>query len=289
MNQHPNKNINNIRYAFWGTPEVSRQTLDKLFNASYVPTVIITSKDTRSGRGMHITESPVSIWAKENKIECLKPDKLDKDFTDQLKKYNLDLSIVIAYGKILREEIIKIPRLGTLNIHYSLLPKNRGASPVEESLLNGDKSTGVSLQQMRFELDSGPIICDEILDIDIKDTKKELLAKLTNLGANLLIRELPNIMSGNINPKQQLEKDATFCTKIKKENGEIDISGDGWLNYNKYRAFYGWPGVYFFSLKNGKKIRVKIMKAKYENNSFIIERVIPENKKEMSYEDFIKY
>lgn len=268
-----------LNFAFLGTPLLSSQTLDILKKNGYIPSIIVTSPDRQSGRGLHMAESPVGIWAKENNIKCLKPEKINQEFIDEFEKLNIDLSIVVAYGKILPEKLITTPKLGTINIHYSLLPKYRGASPLEATLLNSDTTTGVSIQQMAFKLDSGPIIAEEKIDIGIKDTKEELKNKLINLGGNLLSRILPKIINKEIIPRIQDESLATYCKKIKKEDGEININGDAILNYNKYRAFYGWPGIFFF--KNGK--RIKITKAKYENDSFVIERVIPEGKKEIDF------
>ena len=280
--------MENYNFAFWGTPEVSSKTLDILFNGGYIPKIIITSPESRSGRGMHINKTPVEIWAIEHNIQCLKPEKIDNDFIKEFNDFNIDLSIVVAYGKILPENIIQLPKLGTINIHYSLLPKYRGASPLEGALLNGDTTTGISIQQMVFKLDSGPIIKEIEVPIDIDATKEELRASLIKLGGEALCSILPDIYNKNINPKYQEEEKATFCKKIKKEDGLINPSINQKENYNKYRAFYGWPGVYFFTQKDNKDIRIKIVKAKYENDSFIIERVIPEGKKEISYQDFLK-
>lgn len=279
--------MNNIKFAFLGTPDVASQTLDILKENGYLPYIIITSPDKASGRGLEMHETPVSIWAKENNIKTLKPEKITPEFIEEFKKLELDLSIVVAYGKILPEDLISIPKLGTINIHYSLLPKYRGASPLESALLNGDTDTGVSIQQMAFKLDSGPIISEEKVIIDINDTKDKLKNKLIKIGGELLCSIIPNIIDKKINTKGQDETLASFCKKIKKEDGEINLDKNQKDNWNKYRAFYGWPGVYFFKEKNGKQIRIKITHAKYENDSFIIERVIPEGKKEISYKDFL--
>ena len=277
-----------FNFAFWGTPELSRQTLDIIFHNGYTPSVIITSPDTRSGRGMHLNKTPVSLWADEHKIKCLKPEKITDEFIEEFNKFNIDLSIVVAYGKILPEKIINITVFGTINIHYSLLPKYRGASPLESTLLNGDTKTGISIQQMVFKLDSGPIIKEVEIPINITDTKEDLRKKLIKLGAETLCDILPDIINKKINPKNQKDEDATFCKKIKKEDGLINLEDDPKGIYNKYRAFFGWPGIYFFAKQKDKLIRVKIVKAKYENNSFIIERVIPEGKKEINYSDFLR-
>lgn len=277
-----------LKFAFFGTPLLSSQTLNILENNGYVPSIIVTSPDAKSGRGMKINQSPVSIWATAHNIKCLKPERIKQDFINEFKNFNIDLSIVVAYGKILPETLINIPKLGTINIHYSLLPKYRGASPLEATLLNGDTITGVSIQQMAFKLDSGPIIADKKISIDINETKDDLKNKLTDLGGNLLCEIIPKIINKSIIPKDQDESQIIYCTKINKEDGEINLSGDPIVNYNKYRAFYGWPGVYFFITKHDKKIRIKIKQAIFENGLFIIKRVTPEGKKEINYEDFLK-
>ncbi len=281
-------NTDKLNFAFFGTPDVASETLEILKNNGYLPSIIITSPDKPAGRGLHLTPSPVSIWASNNSIPVYKPEKINEEFIIEFTKHNIVLSIVVAYGKILPEKLIGIPQLGTINIHYSLLPKYRGASPLEASLLNGDNITGVSIQQMVFKLDSGPILALKEISIDINDNKFDLKNKLVALGGELLCKIIPDIINKTITPIFQDESKATFCTKIKKENGELDLNDNSLFNYNKYRAFYGWPGVYFFSIKHGIKIRVKIKEAAYENNLFIIKKVTPEGKKEISYSDFLK-
>jgi len=273
-----------LKFAFWGTPEISSKTLEILKENGYIPSLIITSPDRPAGRGLHLNPSSVSIWAQKHNIPCLKPEKINTNLFHE----DFDLFIVVAYGKILPETIINLPKLGTINIHYSLLPKYRGASPLEACLLNGDDITGVSIQQMVFALDSGPILAEKVVDVDINDTKNNLQDKLIEEGGNLLCGILPDIINKNINPKIQDESKATYCKKINKADGAIDPLGYPNLNWNKYRAFYGWPGTYFFTEKQGKKIRIKITKAQYENNSFVIEKVVPEGRKEISYQDFLR-
>lgn len=278
--------MNNLNFVFFGTPEVASKTLDILKANEYLPSLIVTAPDKPQGRKMIITPPPVKIWAEENHIPYLQPEKITPEFIQELKVRtsptgaSYDLFIVVAYGKILPEELIKMPKLGTINIHYSLLPKYRGASPVEASLLNGDTETGVSIQQMEFKLDSGPILAEEKIEININDTKDILREKLIKIGGNLLCNILPDLRERKIKGKIQDESQATFCKKIKKEDGEIDPKGNDKENWNKYRAFFGWPGVFFF--KEGK--RIKITKARYENNSFVIERVIKEGGKETKYQ-----
>ncbi len=270
---------NNLNFIFFGTPEVASKTLGILKASGYWPSLIITAPDKPKGRKMIITPPPVKVWAIENNIPYLQAEKINKEFLDKLSTFNFQLSIVVAYGKILPEELIGMPKLGTINIHYSLLPKYRGASPLEQALLNGDERTGVSIQQMEYKLDSGPIIAEQEIEINIAETKEELRKKLIKIGGNLLIENLPNIINGNIEPKQQNESEATFCKKIKKEDGFIDLNDDPMHLYNKYRAYFGWPGIFYF--KDGK--RIKITKARYENDQFIIEKIIKEGGKETNY------
>jgi methionyl-tRNA formyltransferase len=284
--------MTNIKFAFFGTPEVASQTLDILLANNLLPSLVITSPDKRAGRDLKLTPSPVSIWAKDHNIKCLKPEKLDDIFLDELFRLTdqekIDIYLVVAYGKILPETLIKYPPKKTINVHYSLLPKYRGASPLESAILNGENQTGVTIQEIEYKLDSGPILATQKIPIDIMTTKAKLKEELIEGGANLLIRTLNQIKDGTINKIPQDENQATFCGKIKKEDGLIDPLGDDLANWNKYRAFYGWPGIYFFADKKDKKIILKITQASFVDNKFIIEKVIPENKKEINYSDFIK-
>lgn len=274
---------NNLNFVFFGTPEVASKTLEILKQAGYFPSLIVTSVDKPEGRKMVMTPSPVKIWALQNNIPIFQPEKIDENFIEKIEQLNFDLSIVVAYGKILSERLINLPRSGTLNIHYSLLPKYRGASPVESALLNGDLITGVSIQKMVYKLDSGPVVDSSSIEISLEDNRQSLRDKLIEIGGNLLIKILPDYLENKLNLIEQDDSQATFCHKIKKEDGEINIDGNDSENYNKYRAFFGWPGVFFFKEINGKKTRFKITKARYENNKFIIEKVIPEGKKEIDY------
>ena len=279
---------NNLRIAFFGTPELTIPILEELKNTGYTPVVVVTGMDKPVGRKMTITAPEPKKWADENNVEIFQPQKLDSDFIEEFKKLNIDLSIVVAYGKIIPEELIDIPKYGTINIHYSLLPKYRGATPVEAAILNGDTETGVCIQHMRYKLDSGPIIKMEEISIGDTDTTEELRGKLNIVGKKLLIKSIEELVSGNAKMLEQDETQATFCKKIKKEDGEIDLDDNETINYNKFRAYNKWPRTYFFVEKSGQKARVIITEAKIENNTFVIEKVIPEGKKEIPYSEFIK-
>lgn len=275
-------------FAFFGTPDVAVKTLDILFTHGFVPTVVITSPDRPSGRGLTLTAPPVKVWAEEHGIPCLQPETIDGEFMTVLRSYTITLSIVVAYGKILPQELIDLAEKGTLNIHYSLLPRYRGASPVESAVLNDDTETGVTIQQMVFKLDAGNIIAQGTTPIGSDETTPGLRDRLITIGGELLAQVLPTIWNGTATNTVQDETLATRCRKMTKESGLIDLSDDGKTNYNKYRAYKIWPRTYFFSEKNGKQTRVVITKASLVNNVFIPLLVIPEGKKEIRYEDFLR-
>jgi methionyl-tRNA formyltransferase len=277
-----------LNFAFFGTPDVASKTLEILKQNGFSPSLIITSSDAKRGRGLLMQASPVAMFAEQNNIPCLKPENLDNEFSSKLKAMTYDLSIVVAYGKIIPEDILNMPKFGSINIHYSLLPKYRGASPVESAILNGDIETGISIQKMKFKLDSGPIIAQEKVDILPTEKTSELRSRLIKIGGELLIRLLstPSAKGGQAfaRGEEQDESQATFCKKIKKEDGLIDLNNDAVKNYNKFRAYATWPRTFFF--KDGK--RVIITDAILENNQFVIKKVLPEGKKEIKWEEFRK-
>lgn len=268
-------NEKKLNFVFFGTPDVASETLEILKEANYIPSLIVTSPDRPQGRKMLITPPPAKVWAVENNVPFIQPERLEeKDLP-----HDSDLFIVVAYGKIISEKILNIPKLGSLNIHYSLLPKYRGASPVESAILNGDTETGITIQKMKYKLDSGPIVAVEKLKILPDEKAPELRERLIKLGGELLIKTLPKFANGEIELIPQNETQATHCTKIKKEDGLIDPNSDPVKNYNKFRAYATWPRTFFF--KDGK--RIIISEAILENNKFIIKKIIPEGGKEIGY------
>lgn len=267
------------KFIFWGTPEVASDTLEILKENGYLPSLIVTAQDKPKGRKMIITPPPVKVWATKNNIPYIQPGKLEN-----IKLPEADFSLVVAYGKIIPGNILKETRLGSFNVHYSLLPKYRGASPVESAILNGDTKTGVTIQKMRFELDSGPIVAKEEIEIRPDEKTPELRKQLTKIGAELLVRSLPEIIEGKIKEFEQNENEATFCKKIKKEDGELNLSDNAIKNYNKFRAYFSWPRTFYF--QSGK--RIIITDAALEGGQFVIKKVLPEGKKEINYKDFLK-
>src|SRR5258708_17150078 len=271
---------NNINFVFFGTPDVAKETLQILKEHDFIPSLIVTSPDKPQGRKMILTSPPAKTWAIENNISYVQPDKLNKE---EFKK-NYDLFIVVAYGKIIPKDILEISKFGSINIHYSLLTKYRGASPVESAILNDDQETGVSIQKMEYKMDTGPILSQKEVFIDPDETASELRKRLIKIGGELLVKTLPGIISRKIKPIPQKESNATYSKKIKKEDGLIDLNDEAIKNYNKFRAYAYWPRTFFF--RNGK--RVIISESSLENGNFTIKKVIPEGKKEISYEEWKK-
>ncbi|MFA6338940.1 MAG: methionyl-tRNA formyltransferase [Candidatus Paceibacterota bacterium] len=285
-----NKNEkNSIRIAFFGSSEFSVIILDELFKENFVPSVIITAQDKPQGRGLKLTPSPVKVWAMGKNIPTLEPKKLDQNFIDELKKFNCSLFIVASFGKIIPKTVIDMPEYNILNVHPSLLPKFRGASPLESVILSDETETGVTIMLVDEEMDHGPIVAQKKSEISNWPPKISCLEKkLAEDGGKLLVEVLPKWIDRSIEPKNQIHELATYTKKIKKEDGLISLSDNPYINFKKIMALEGWPGTYFITKKKDKDIRVQIKEAEFKNNSLIIKRVTPEGKKEMNYEDFLR-
>lgn len=293
MNTQQNEQLKNLRLGFFGTPQIAVWILDELEKRGIVPSLVVTNPDAPQGRRLTLTPPPVKVWAMEHGVEVVQPTSLkDEELQSSLREKQFDIFIVAAYGKIIPQSILNIPKFGTLNVHPSLLPKLRGASPIRSAILNDIRETGVTIMLMDAELDHGPILAQEEVHIEEStwplrgEVLDELLARK---GGALLADVIPEWVSGTITPREQEHSAATFCTKISKEMGEIDLTADPYQNLLKIRAFDGWPGTFFFTEKNGIRIRVKIIDAeRAEDGTLKITRVIPEGKKEMAYEDFMR-
>jgi methionyl-tRNA formyltransferase len=276
------------KFIYFGTPYVARDTLAHLLERGYTPALVVSTPDARRGRGMELQPSETKAFALEKNIPVITPEKLDPHALDEMRKTGATFAIVVAYGKILPPPMFDIFPGGIINIHYSLLPKYRGASPVESALLAGETVTGVTIQKMAYELDAGDILAAREVAIAPTETTRELRPRLIREGAELLVDILPSFMDGSLPTTLQNHAEATFAGKIAKEDGKLDLAGDARLNWNKYRAYAESPGTYFFAEKNGVPVRVKIKTATFENGVFSPERITPEGKNEMSYADFIR-
>ncbi|MHB8710551.1 MAG: methionyl-tRNA formyltransferase [Minisyncoccota bacterium] len=269
----------NHNFVYFGTPKVASDTLTTLIEHGFVPRVVVTSPDAPKGRGLALMPSETKALALASDIEVLTPQALDKETIASLRAYGCDYALVVAYGKIFPEELIAAFPLGVLNVHYSLLPKYRGATPLEGALLAGDTETGVTIQKMVKELDAGDILAQKETAIAPEETARELRPRLISLGANLLVETLPAFEKDGLEPTPQDATRATRTHKFKKEDGLLSLDAPALENWNKYRAYADTIGTYF--LENGK--RMKITKATLTNKKFLIERVVPEGKRETAY------
>jgi len=298
-----------IKIIFWGTPHFAREILKQLVESGWKPILVITQPDKAGGRGLKLKESIVKALAKKSNISYLQPTKLkDPDFIQKLKSYQPDLCVLAAYGKIIPKEILAIPPKGFLNVHPSLLPRWRGASPIQAAILNGDKETGVTIILMDEEMDHGPILESRKWKIENRITYKELEEKLVEEASKLLIEILPKWLNGEIKPTVQDHSKATFCPMIKKEDGRIDFNEPAEKIERKIRAFQDWPAAFFET--NGKRIKIleadvlknetilkdkkigeffcfnKELLVKCGKDALIIKKIQPESKKPLSGYEF---
>ena len=243
----------NLKIIFMGTPEFSVPVLNSLIQ-NYNIITVVTQPDKKVGRKQELTSSPVKKVALENKIEVLQPDKIDQSFVSEIKEINPDLIVVVAYGFILPQELLNIPKYGVINIHASLLPKYRGASPIQSAILNGDQVTGVSIMLINEKMDQGPILSQSEADIEPGETFSSLHDKLAILGSHLLIDTLPKYLNQEIKPIIQDDTQATYCQKITKDDGKIDWSKPATEIETMIRAFDPWPETW--SYWGDKKLKI---------------------------------
>jgi methionyl-tRNA formyltransferase len=279
----------NIKIGFFGTPEYAVMTLEKLKQAGFDIVFVVTMPDRPQGRKMIITPPPAKVWALANSVPVYQPEKLkDSTFAEDLNKHDCDVFVVIAYGKIIPDSILNIPKSKSLNIHGSLLPKLRGSCPIETAILNDEKNTGVTIIRMDAEMDHGPIVAQKEVIVEPWPPIADMLGNaIVNTGADLLVSVLPDWIAGKLTEKEQDHSLATYTTMIKKEDGLIDLNNDPYKNYLKIQAYNGWPSAFFFIRKENKDIRIKITKASFKDGVLIIEKVIPEGKKEIDYKDLL--
>lgn len=283
--------MNSLNFAFFGTSELSVKVLGILIKNGYTPDLVITAPDKPKGRKMILTSPPVKVFAQKHNLKIIQPEKLITSALDIECPSGFDLFIVASYGKIIPKSILDIPKFGALNVHPSLLPKFRGPSPIQSFILSEEEKTGVTIMLMDAKIDNGPILASQKLKVESqKLNAKELEEKLAELGGQMLVEVIPKWVNGEIKPTEQNHSQATFTKKISKEDGLVDIEKDSpEIIYRKFLAFQPWPGIYYFTEKGGRKIRVIITDMELsETGELRIKKVKPEGKKEMDYKDFLK-
>lgn len=291
-----NKKDNEIEYSgpkfvYFGSTGISITILDILEKAGFIPGLIVAHPDKPKGRKMVLTQPPIIQWASKRNIPTIQPDSIKIDppkiLTTSPSGDVWDVFIVVSYGKIIPQNILDIPEHDTLNVHPSLLPELRGPSPIQTAILEDKSETGVTIIKLDAEMDHGPIVAQASVSPEPWPIKASLLEDiLAQVGGDLLVDTLIPWINGDIEVEEQDHKSATYCSYIKKTHGLISLNTDPYKNYLKIKAFDEWPGAYYFEKHKQKEIRVKITEARFENNTLTIERVIPEGKSEMDYEDF---
>ena len=243
-----------MRIVYLGTPEFAVLPLKKIVEAGYNVVAVVTNKDKPVGRKHILTPPPVKVFATEARIPVYQYDKIRVEGVEDLKKLNPDLMVTCAFGQILSQEILDIPRLGVVNIHASLLPAYRGASPIHYAILNGEKTTGVTVMKTDIGIDTGDMILQREINISNSETCGELFERLSVLGANCILEALPLIENEKAVYIKQDERKATYTKIIKKEAALIDWNDTAENIYNKIRAFNPAPVAYCFYEGNPFKI-----------------------------------
>lgn len=244
-----------MKIIFMGTPDFARDSLEAVYNAGYEIIGVVTNPDRPKGRGMKMIPSPVKEFALEKELKIYQPEKVKNniEFIDEIKSLNPDVICVVAYGKILPEEILNIPKLGCINVHGSLLPKYRGAAPIQWAILNGDKETGVTTMYMDKGMDTGDMILKEKVTIGEDETTGELWDRLSKIGGELLVKTLEQIEARTA-PREKQGEDYTMAPMLNKDMAKIDWENKSAIEIkNLVRGLNPIMGAYTFW--NGKKIK----------------------------------
>ena len=245
-----------MNLVFAGTPRFAVPTLEKLVEAGFHVPLVVTQPDRPRGRGMELTASPVKESARKLDIRVLQPEKIKEnpEFRGELSELRPDAIIVVGYGRIIPQWMIELPVLGNLNVHASLLPKYRGAAPIQWAIARGESVTGVTTMRIDAGLDTGDILLQGDLPIGAEDTSETMAPKLAALGADLMIETLRGLREGSISARHQNHEQATLAPILKKGDGEIDFHRSATEIWNRLRGFQPWPGA--FTRFRGKNLHI---------------------------------
>jgi methionyl-tRNA formyltransferase len=292
------------RLVFMGSPDFALPTLKAL--AGYYDVVgVVTQPDRASGRGRELKAPPVKTLALELGIPVMQPEKLRlPEAMEQLRAWSPELIVVAAFGQILKKDVLDLPRFGCINVHASLLPRWRGAAPINAAILHGDEETGVTIMKMDVGLDTGPMLSQRSIRLMPEDTAGSVFESLSTLGADLLIETLPQYLSGKLVPAPQPEEGATYAPMLKKEEGQLNFMQDVHELERRVRAFNPWPGAYMDfegAILKIHRARVEVGNASAgqrlvignqpavgaSGGSLVLEEVQPAGKKPMSGKSFL--
>ena len=259
--------MKDLRVVYMGTPDFSLEPLRVLIEKCNV-VLVVTKPDAIVGRKKVLTPSPVKVLAEQNNIPVFTPNSIKKEYQIVI-DYKPDIIVTCAYGKIIPKELIDYPKYGCVNIHASLLPKYRGAAPIQWALLNGEEETGITLMYMDEFMDTGDIIDKVTYKIKESDDIGTLHDKLSGLGSELLDKNLECLISGNVKREKQNDEDATYAPMIEREMEELDFNDSGKNILNKIRAFSPWP----LSKTNINGEEIKIIKAHFVEKNSVINKI----------------
>jgi methionyl-tRNA formyltransferase len=294
-----------LRIVFMGSPDFAIPTLRELAR-HYQVVGVVTQPDRPAGRGRVLTPPPIKRLAQEIGIETIQPERLrEPEAQERLQAWAPDLVVVTAFGQILRKRVLELPRLGCINVHASLLPRWRGAAPIQAAILNGDVLTGATIMQMDPGVDTGPVLSQESMVILPEDTAGSLSERLAEAGAQLLLRILPAYLAGELQPMAQEESLATYAPMLTKEEGLLEFSQPALALERQVRAYNPWPGAYLpwldgvlkvhkahvgqCAAQPGQRLVVDGLPAVGAGQGcLVMDEVQPAGKKAMSGKDFLR-
>lgn len=249
-----------MKIVYMGTPDFAVGPLEALLAAGHSVTAVVTQPDKPKGRGGRVQMSPVKECALAHGIPVMQPVKIRKaEAVAELKETEADIYIVAAFGQILSQEILDIPRFGCLNIHASLLPDYRGSAPIQWVILNGEKETGVTIMQMDAGIDTGDMLLKAVVPIEEKETDETLFDKLSAAGSALIVEALKKLEAGELIPEKQGDTDSFYARQLEKGMGLIDWKEPSAMIERRVRGLYSWPGAYTFY--KGKMLKIRMAEA----------------------------
>jgi methionyl-tRNA formyltransferase len=254
-----------MKLVFCGTPQFAVPTLEKLISAGHDIALVVTQPDRPQGRGLELAAPPVKQCALKHSLPITQPERIktNVEFRERLEKIAADAIIVVGYGRIIPPWMLTLPRFGNINLHASLLPKYRGAAPIQWAIAEGEKITGVTTMLLNEGLDTGDILLQKEMPVAPEDTSVTIAPQLAAIGADLMVQTLVGLSGGSIVPKSQDHSRATLAPILKREDGLIDFLRPAEVIVNRLRGFQPWPGAY--TLFRGKKLAVLEAKASEES------------------------
>ena len=244
-----------MKVVFMGTPDFAVGALEEIIKAGHEVTAVVTQPDKPKGRGKEMQISAVKACALSHGLPVFQPQRIKTpEAVEQLRTYEADIFVVAAFGQILSKEILDMPKYGCVNIHASLLPKYRGAAPIQWAVIDGEEETGVTIQQMNEGVDTGDILSQEVVKLDAKETGASLFDKLAVCGSKLIVKTLTEIEKGSITPVKQDDSKSTHAKMLSKDMGKLDFSQEAVVLERKIRGLNSWPSAYTYF--KGKTLKI---------------------------------